>query len=155
MGAPEELAGAVPEEATPLPAEGRDALLEALRGPDGAIPRPLEVAVAFVEVVDGDPHVSRLSLDDLVTPETQGQWDLDEASQALADVGFASKVTYLDDEWAKVILVRGVERAYRIPANATVEVPAYALYLRRIGGQEDWRVHRLAAPDLTVEDLQS
>ncbi len=143
----------VPEAATSVDFDGRDALFEALRGSDGTLPRPLEVAVAFVEIVDGDPHVSQLSLDDVVTPETQGQWDLAQASEALADVGFASKVTYLSDEWAKVILVRGVERAYRVPANAQVDVPAYALYLRRVGGSEDWRVHRLAGPDLSVEDL--
>lgn len=157
MGAPEDLSdddgGGIPPSATPLPAEDRAALFDALRGPDGTIPRPLEVAVAFVEVVDGDPHVSRLSLDDIVTPETQGQWDLEQAQSALADVGFASQVSYLSDEWAKVILVRGVQRAYRIPADGNVEVPAYALYLRKIGGDEDWRVHRLATPDLTVEDL--
>lgn len=143
----------VPQAAQPLSLEGRDALLDALRGPDGTIERPLEVAVAFVEIVDGDPHVSRLSLDDVVTPDTQGQWDTEQAAEALADVGFASKVTYLDDEWAKVVLVRGVERAYRIPSDANVEVPALGLYLRRVGGSEDWRVHRLGAADLTVEDL--
>ena len=155
MTSPDDAApsGNLPSDATPIAAEGRDDLLDALRGPDGTVPRPLEVAVAFVEVIDSDPHVSRLSLDDLVTPETKGQWDVAEASKALADVGFASKVAYLGDEWARVVLVRGVERAYRIPAAASVEVPAYGLYLRKVDDNDNWRVHRLGAADLTAEDL--
>lgn len=145
--------GGLPAAATPVDAQDRDQLFDALRGPDGTVPRPLEVAVAFVEVIDGGPSVSQLSLDDLVTPETRGQWDRAVAADALADVGFASKVTYLDEDWAKVVLVRGVQRAYRIPADAAVEVPALGLYLRKVDDDEGWRVHRLGAADLTVDDL--
>ena len=141
----------IPEPATPLPVSDRAALLDALRGPDGTIPRPLEVAIAFTEVIDGDPHAQGLTLDELVTPETAGQWDTDEAASVLDDVGFASQVSHLSEEWARVFLVRGVERAYRIPAGETAQVPAYAMYLRLV--DDDWRVHRIGATNLTVEDL--
>ena len=52
--------------------------------------------------------------EELVTPETRGQWDTAQAAEASADVGFASQVAYLGD---------------------------------------DWRVHRLGAADLGVDDL--
>ena len=142
---------AIPDEATPL--DSTDDLRAALRGPDGTIPRPLEVALEFVDVVDGETDVTGESLDGLVTPETRGGWDIDEASAALADVGFASVVDEMGDGWARVFLVRGVDQAYSVPAEAATDVPAYGLYLRYVEDESDWRVHRLSTPDLQVADL--
>ncbi len=146
-------ASGLPDAATPLAAEQRDDLLAALRGPDGTIPRPIEVALAFVDAVDGETDVTGEVLDSLVTPETRGQWDVDHASGVLADVGFASAVDEMGDGWARVFLVRGVDRAYRVPTEAADAIPAYGLYLRYVEDERDWRVHRLSTPDLRVDDL--
>lgn len=143
----------LPEDATPLPAEQPEDLLAALRGPDGTIPRPLEVALAFVDAVDGETDVTGEGVDRLVTPQTRGQWDIDEASGVLADVGFASSVDEMGDGWARVFLVRGVDQAYRLPSDAAGAVPAYGLYLQYVEDEGDWRVHRLSTPDLRVDDL--
>ena len=147
-------AAGLPHDATPLPLETADDVLTGLRDSDGAIPRPLEVALAFVDAVDGETDVTGEVLDSLVTPETRGEWDVDEASGVLADVGFANAVDELGEGWARVFLVRGVaDRAYRLPADAAADVPAYGLYLRYVEDEGDWRVHRLATPDLQVSDL--
>lgn len=143
----------LPQDATPLVGEQSDDLLAALRGADGTIPRPLEVALAFVEAVDGETDVTGEGVDRLVTPQTRGQWDIDEASGVLADVGFASAVDEMGDGWARVFLVRGVDQAYRLPAEAATDVPAYGLYLQYVEDEADWRVHRLSTPDLRVDDL--
>lgn len=143
----------LPQDATPVPDEQSEQLLAALRGPDGTIPRPLEVALAFVDAVDGETDVTGEKLEGLVTPETRGEWDVDEASGVLADVGFASVVDEFADGWARVFLVRGVDHAYRMPADAAGDVPAFGLYLRYVEDESDWRVHRLSTPDLTVADL--
>lgn len=143
----------LPHEATPLPLETADEVLTGLRDDSGSIPRPLEVAIAFVDAVDGETDVTGEVLDSLVTPETRGEWDVDEASGVLADVGFASTVDEMGDGWSRVFLVRGVDRAYSLPAGAANDVPAYGLYLRYVDEESDWRVHRLATPDLQVADL--
>lgn len=143
----------LPAEATPLPDERREDVLAALRGPDGTVPRPLEVALAFVDAVDGETDVTGETLNSLVTPQTRGLWDVDRASGALADVGFAATVDELGDGWARVFLVRDVEHAYRVPADAAADIPAYGLYLRYVEAEGDWRVHRLGAADLQLADL--
>lgn len=146
-------AAGLPDEATPLPLDTRSDVLAGLQASDGTIPRPLQVALAFVDAVDGETDVTGEVLNGLVTPETRGEWDVDEASGVLADVGFANTVDELGDGWARVFLVRGVDEAYRLPADAAAEVPAYGLYLRYVEDESDWRVHRLATPDLQVSDL--
>lgn len=143
----------LPQEATPVAADQAEDLLAALRGPDGTIPRPLEVALAFVDAVDGETDITDETLNSLVTPETRGQWDIDKASGILDDVGFASVVDELGDGWARVFLVRGVDQAYRMPVDAAGGIPAYGLYLRYVEDESDWRVHRLGTADLRVADL--
>lgn len=143
----------LPAEATPLPDERREDVLAALRGPDGTVARPLEVALAFVDAVDGETDVTGETLDSLVTPETRGLWDVDRASGALADVGFAATVDEMGEGWARVFLVRNVDHAYRVPAEAAGDIPAYGLYLRYVEDEADWRVHRLGSADLKLADL--
>jgi hypothetical protein len=113
--------------------------------------RALVKATTFVLKAVGHPSSEIFELEDLVTPESLPDWDLAATASALRGLGIHTRVEYLSEEWSMVPLVpTSGKRPYASHGTARA---TQAIYLRYDEGSEDWFVHVLDEPGISIESL--
>lgn len=119
--------------------------------PDGGTPpRPFQVAVSFLFKALGEEGYSQLPLEDLVTAESLGNWDLEEVAENLRGFGVGTHTRYLSPSWALIMVPRAQE--FRVIEEPEL-VEAWGVFVRYEDHLKDWRVHALADPTTPVESL--
>jgi len=115
--------------------------------------RPVAVVGMFVLRALGQHPYDEIPIEELVTPESQANWNEEELSSILRGHAFYTGADYLSPEWARVLLPQAQEGEEPHLVDESREVPALAFYLRYDEALKDWRVHLLGSPDLSVKEL--